>query len=84
MQNLLCRESILMFHSSVIMPDGPGCGLVRLAKTTAQLWSGKPLALSFPRNLGTKSLVQALLQGSPPPSGRGSFLEEARATLRPR
>ena len=32
---------------------------------------------SFPKNLGTKSSVRALLQGSsPPPSGGGASLEE--------
>ena len=35
---------------------------------------------SFAKDLGTKSLVRALLQGS---SGGGSFLEEAAAILRP-
>ena len=38
--------------------------------------------LSFPKNLGTKSLVRAILQGRSPrrrlsKGGRGSFLEEA-------
>ena len=34
---------------------------------------------SFPKNLGTKSLLRALLQGS-----WGSFLEEAQAVLSPK
>ena len=37
---------------------------------------GQGMELSFPNNLGAKSLVRALLQGSSPWLRRGSFLEE--------
>ena len=40
------------------------------------------MKLSFPKNLDTKSLVRALLQRTSP-SGVGSFLEEALASLHP-
>ena len=39
--------------------------------------------LSFPKNLGTISLVRALPRKLPPPPCRGSFREEAQAILRP-
>ena len=82
-------ELILWWITSTMrLVTGPGCSGSHLAEPVPSLAGGeapgqhgsqaakgfwKVRYLSFPKHLGTKSLVQALLQGSSPPD----FLEEA-------